>query len=165
MTGDSLTAASDIVTFRVCDMLCGLDIVDVQEIKRIHQITAVHRAPPEVRGVVNMRGRIVTIIDVRQKLGFAAAAVGRRWSSSCPIVRSFWACWWTMWTTSFAPSRARLPLLPTTWRAWSESFSAACSSSTRPWWPFWIAAGSSSAILAPRPDWKRHASTASPGSG
>jgi len=76
MTGDSLTAAADIVTFRVCDMLCGLDIVDVQEIKRIHQITAVHRAPPEVRGVVNMRGRIVTIIDVRQKLGFAAAAGG-----------------------------------------------------------------------------------------
>jgi purine-binding chemotaxis protein CheW len=76
MTGDSLTAPADIVTFRVCDMLCGLDIVDVQEIKRIHQITVVHRAPPEVRGVVNMRGRIVTIIDVRQKLGFAAAAPG-----------------------------------------------------------------------------------------
>lgn len=76
MKSESLAAAADIVTFRVCDMLCGLDIVDVQEIKRIHQITAVHRAPPEVRGVVNMRGRIVTIIDVRQKLGFAAAPKG-----------------------------------------------------------------------------------------
>jgi purine-binding chemotaxis protein CheW len=76
MPGDSLTAAADIVTFRVRDMLCGLDIVDVQEIKRIHQITAVHRAPPEVRGVVNMRGRIVTIIDVRRKLGFAVASGG-----------------------------------------------------------------------------------------
>jgi len=74
MKGDSLSAATDIVTFRVRDMLCGLDIVDVQEIKRLHQITAVHRAPPEVRGVVNMRGRIVTIIDVRQKLGFEPAA-------------------------------------------------------------------------------------------
>jgi purine-binding chemotaxis protein CheW len=70
------TVAADIVTFRVCDMLCGLDIVDVQEIKRVHQITAVHRAPPEVRGVVNMRGRIVTIIDVRQKLGFTPAGDG-----------------------------------------------------------------------------------------
>jgi len=76
MRDESLSAAADIVTFRVCDMLCGLDIVDVQEIKRIHQITAVHRAPPEVRGVVNMRGRIVTIIDVRQKLGFPEAADG-----------------------------------------------------------------------------------------
>jgi purine-binding chemotaxis protein CheW len=76
MTGDSPPVATDIVTFRVCDMLCGLDIVDVQEIKRIHQITAVHRAPPEVRGVVNMRGRIVTIIDVRQKLGFPAIVTG-----------------------------------------------------------------------------------------
>jgi purine-binding chemotaxis protein CheW len=76
MMGDTLTAATDIVTFRVCDMLCGLDIVDIQEIKRIQQITAVHRAPPEVRGVVNMRGRIVTIIDVRQKLGFAPAPDG-----------------------------------------------------------------------------------------
>jgi len=74
---DLLTAkAADIVTFRVHDMLCGLDIADVQEIKRIHEITAVHRAPPDVRGVVNMRGRIVTIIDVRQKLGFPAAAGG-----------------------------------------------------------------------------------------
>ena len=76
MRDEALSAAADIVTFRVCDMLCGLDIVDVQEIKRIHQITAVHRAPPEVRGVVNMRGRIVTIIDVRQKLGFPEAADG-----------------------------------------------------------------------------------------
>jgi purine-binding chemotaxis protein CheW len=76
MRGEALTVAADIVTFRVRDMLCGLDIVDVQEIKRIHQITAVHRAPPEVRGVVNMRGRIVTIIDVRQKLGFEPAAGG-----------------------------------------------------------------------------------------
>ena len=76
MMGEASTAAADIVTFRVCDMLCGLNIVDVQEIKRIHQITAVHRAPPEVRGVVNMRGRIVTIIDVRQKLGLPAAAGG-----------------------------------------------------------------------------------------
>jgi purine-binding chemotaxis protein CheW len=76
MRAEALTAAADIVTFRVRDMLCGLNIVDVQEIKRIHQITAVHRAPPEVRGVVNMRGRIVTIIDVRQKLGFEPAASG-----------------------------------------------------------------------------------------
>ena len=74
--GEALTAAADIVTFRVCDMLCGLNIVDVQEIKRIHQITAVHRAPREVRGVVNMRGRIVTIIDVRLKLGFEPASRG-----------------------------------------------------------------------------------------
>jgi purine-binding chemotaxis protein CheW len=76
MMSESLTAAVDIITFRVCDMLCGLNIAEVQEIKRIHQITAVHRAPPEVRGVVNMRGRIVTIIDVRQKLGFEPSAGG-----------------------------------------------------------------------------------------
>jgi purine-binding chemotaxis protein CheW len=58
------------VTFRVQDLLCGLNIVEVQEIKRIQTITPVHRAPPHVRGVVNMRGRIVTVIDIRRTLGF-----------------------------------------------------------------------------------------------
>lgn len=62
--------STDYVTFRVSDMLCGLNILGVQEIKRVHQITAVYHAPPYVRGVVNMRGRVVTVIDVRYKLGF-----------------------------------------------------------------------------------------------
>lgn len=62
----------DYVTFRVSDLLCGLNIVEVQEIKRIQTITTVHRAPPHVRGVVNMRGRIVTVIDIRPTLGFPA---------------------------------------------------------------------------------------------
>jgi purine-binding chemotaxis protein CheW len=68
--GNTFAASADYVTFRVGEMLCGLNIVDVQEIKRVQQITAVHRAPAYVRGVVNMRGRIVTVIDVRHKLGF-----------------------------------------------------------------------------------------------
>jgi purine-binding chemotaxis protein CheW len=64
-------SGGDYVTFRVSDLLCGLNIVEVQEIKRIQTITTVHRAPQHVRGVVNMRGRIVTVIDIRRALGFA----------------------------------------------------------------------------------------------
>ena len=62
-------AAIDVVVFRVDDMVCGMDILDIQEIKRIHAHAEVHRAPRYVRGLVNMRGHIVTLVDVGQRLG------------------------------------------------------------------------------------------------
>lgn len=54
---------AEYVIFKVQDMAFGLDILDVQEIKRIRHITPVHSAPGYVRGIVNMRGDIVTILD------------------------------------------------------------------------------------------------------
>lgn len=62
-------ALSDVVVFRVEDVRCGLDILDIQEIKKIHAHTPVHRAPSWVRGLVNMRGQIITLVDVRERLG------------------------------------------------------------------------------------------------
>jgi len=63
------TDAVDYVLFEVGDMKCGMDIVDVQEIKKLSNITAVHHAPDYVRGVVNMRGQIVTLVDMQQRFG------------------------------------------------------------------------------------------------
>lgn len=61
---------SEFVIFRVGDVLCALNIEKVQEIKILLKITKVHHAPEYVRGVINLRGRIVTIIDLRCRFGY-----------------------------------------------------------------------------------------------
>lgn len=60
----------ELALFRSGDLLCGLDIFHVQEINQSFAITAVYRAPDYVRGVINLRGEIVTVIDLRRKFGF-----------------------------------------------------------------------------------------------
>ncbi|MDD5757952.1 MAG: chemotaxis protein CheW [Desulfobulbaceae bacterium] len=57
--------------FESGDLLCGLDITYVQEINKNIAVTVVHRAPQYVCGVINLRGEIVTVIDLRTKFGFA----------------------------------------------------------------------------------------------
>ena len=58
----------DFVIFHIGNIVCGIDILQVQEIKRLQGLTLVPRSPPYIRGVVNMRGQIVTAIDLRQRL-------------------------------------------------------------------------------------------------
>lgn len=60
--------------FHSGELLLGLDIVHVQEINQNFIITVVHRAPEYVRGVINLRGEIVTVIDLRRKFGFEPLA-------------------------------------------------------------------------------------------
>ncbi len=62
-------SAREYVVFTVGDLRCGIGIHRVQEINRNMPITRVHTAPSFVRGVVNLRGRIVTIIDLAERLG------------------------------------------------------------------------------------------------
>jgi purine-binding chemotaxis protein CheW len=59
-----------LATFYVRDTLWGLDASAVQEVIRVGPMTGVRNAPPEVAGIVNLRGRIVTILDIGKKLGF-----------------------------------------------------------------------------------------------
>lgn len=58
-----------LVTFRVDNEEYGLDIMKVQEIIRIVESVKVPKAPPYVEGVVNLRGKIVPIIDLRKRMG------------------------------------------------------------------------------------------------
>ena len=46
----------------------GIDVLKVQEIIRFQQMTRVPLAPPVVRGLINLRGQIVTAIDLRRRL-------------------------------------------------------------------------------------------------
>jgi purine-binding chemotaxis protein CheW len=61
--------ATDYVTVMIGSQLFGMAVCDVQDVFSPQAITRVPLAPPEVGGVLNLRGRIVTAIDVRQRLG------------------------------------------------------------------------------------------------
>lgn len=56
-------------TFRVADLLVGIDVQRVQEVIRFQEMTPVPLASEEVRGLINLRGQIVTAIDLRHTLG------------------------------------------------------------------------------------------------
>src|SRR5438067_362517 len=55
-------------TLFVDDLLFGVEVEKVQEILRHTEMTRVPLAPPEVRGLINLRGQIVTAIDLRRRL-------------------------------------------------------------------------------------------------
>jgi purine-binding chemotaxis protein CheW len=63
-------------TFYVRDSLFGMDAAGVQEVIRLGAVTTVCNASAEVAGIVNLRGKIVTILDIGLKLGFAKAEAG-----------------------------------------------------------------------------------------
>ncbi len=58
------------------DALCALDAAGVQEVIRLAPVTPVPYAPAEVMGIVNLRGKIVTIVDLGLRLGFPKAVAG-----------------------------------------------------------------------------------------
>ena len=59
----------DYVTIRIGDQLLGLPIGRVQDVFIANRITVVPRAPAEIVGLLNLRGRIVTAICLRRRLG------------------------------------------------------------------------------------------------
>jgi purine-binding chemotaxis protein CheW len=64
------------VCFSVGDSLCAFDAAPIQEVVRAGSITPVHRAPASVLGIVNLRGRIVTVVDLRRRLELGAGEQG-----------------------------------------------------------------------------------------
>ncbi len=56
-------------TFYVGGALCGINILNIQEINKHFDITQVPQSSDYVKGILNLRGRIVTIIDLGKKLG------------------------------------------------------------------------------------------------
>lgn len=65
----------ELATFYVGDALCGMDILKVQEINKLMEMTKVPQAPDYVMGILNLRGQIVTIIDLGKKLGLSEVNV------------------------------------------------------------------------------------------
>lgn len=58
-----------LVSFVLDEEEFGVDILAVQEIIRMHEITKVPNSPHFVEGVINLRGRILPVIDLRKRLG------------------------------------------------------------------------------------------------
>ena len=66
--------AGKYLTFTLGHESYGIEVLKVREIIRQTNITAVPQMPAHVRGVINLRGKIIPVIDLRLKFGFAEAA-------------------------------------------------------------------------------------------
>ena len=70
--------ASDFVTMTVAGQLFGIPVLQVRDVLGPQRLTRVPLAPPEVAGSLNLRGRIVTSIDVRVRLGIPPRPTDQR---------------------------------------------------------------------------------------
>ena len=59
--------AGKYLTFKLGEEIYGLEILKVQEIIGIMKVTAVPGTPPFIRGVINLRGKIIPVVDLRLK--------------------------------------------------------------------------------------------------
>ncbi len=75
-----LAAAAEItavlVTLSVAGQLCGLPVQSVRDVLGPQNITRIPLALPEIAGSLNLRGKIVTAIDLRRRLGLPPAEAG-----------------------------------------------------------------------------------------
>src|ERR1700759_4525800 len=69
--------AQVLVTLTVADQLCGVPVLAVRDILGEQAITRIPLAPPEIAGSLNLRGRIVTAIDLRRRLRLPPPAPGQ----------------------------------------------------------------------------------------
>ena len=65
----AMEGSRDYVTMTIADQLFGIPVLAVQDVLGPQRITRIPLSPPEVAGALNLRGRIVTAIDVRRRLG------------------------------------------------------------------------------------------------
>jgi purine-binding chemotaxis protein CheW len=73
-----MSAELHIVGFKVGRETYGVPIASLHEIVRVPEITAVPDAPDYIEGVINLRGKIVSVIDLRKRFGEPATAPNRR---------------------------------------------------------------------------------------
>jgi purine-binding chemotaxis protein CheW len=85
---DNAAAQSDAragkyLTFELSNEEFGIRVLKVREIMGIQEITAVPQTPAHIKGVINLRGKVVPVVDLRLKFGLAAADYTQR---TCIIV-------------------------------------------------------------------------------
>ncbi|HTZ69990.1 MAG TPA: chemotaxis protein CheW [Acetobacteraceae bacterium] len=73
-SGDELA----FVTLMLADQLCGVPVLGVRDVLADQVIARIPLAPPEVAGNLNLRGRIVTAIDLRERLGLPKRVPGTK---------------------------------------------------------------------------------------
>ena len=73
-SGPAAQSSSEFLTFRLGAEEYGIDILRVQEIRSFEEPTRIANSPPFIKGVVNLRGVIVPVVDLRIKLGCETVA-------------------------------------------------------------------------------------------
>lgn len=74
----AVEAQEHLATFFLAGEEYGIDVRLVQEIIRVAEITQVPRAPSHIRGVINLRGRIIPVVDLRRKLELGTVEATRQ---------------------------------------------------------------------------------------
>jgi purine-binding chemotaxis protein CheW len=74
MSAGSDIDSTEFVTFHIGQRLFGARVSDVHDVFKLQAITPVPLARPDLAGLLNLRGRIVTAIDARRRLGLAPRA-------------------------------------------------------------------------------------------
>ena len=69
MSGGGDSELLQLVTFSVANEEFGVDILKVQEIIRMMEVTKVPNAPTFVDGVINLRGKVIPVVDLRKRFG------------------------------------------------------------------------------------------------
>ena len=72
----SASTQMQLVTFELAGECFAVDIHAVREINRLLEITRVPKSPPEIAGVINLRGKIFPVVQLRMKFGFPATEDG-----------------------------------------------------------------------------------------
>jgi purine-binding chemotaxis protein CheW len=70
-------AQEHLVTFFLANEEYGVDVRVVQEIIRVTEVTPVPRAPEAIKGVINLRGRIIPVVDLKRRLGLGEVQEAR----------------------------------------------------------------------------------------
>ncbi len=70
---DMTEGGSQFLTFQLAEELFGIDILRVQEIKGLTHLTQIPNVPPYIRGVMNLRGTVVPVVDLRHRFSMPAA--------------------------------------------------------------------------------------------
>lgn len=68
----------ELTIFSIGDLLCALENSKVREISGLRAVTTVHHAAPHVRGVVNLRGQIMTVLDLGVRFGIGPVPDDRK---------------------------------------------------------------------------------------
>jgi len=74
------TTSKDFLTVTIAGQIFGIPVLQVQDVLGSQKVTRVPLAPPAVAGALNLRGRIVTAIDVKRCLGFDAGSTEKSMS-------------------------------------------------------------------------------------
>lgn len=72
-----VTETTSYLTFSVAEQLCAIPIPCVRDVLAPQTVTRIPLSPPEIAGSLNLRGRIVTAVDLRRRLGLPDATEPR----------------------------------------------------------------------------------------